>query len=66
MKGKIPHIVVSLWGIPRRVLRALMIHRGSSGDEEFKVQEMWMRMRTRMRDDDGGQQEEEKMGLVMW
>jgi len=53
MRGKVPHVVVSLWGIPRRVPRALVIQGGSSRDKESRVQG------TRTRN-------EEKMGLVMW
>jgi len=43
----VPHVVVSLWGIPRRVLRALVIWKGLSGKKESRVQEMRMRTRAR-------------------
>jgi len=40
---KVPYVVISLWGIPRGVPKALMICGGSSGDEKSRVQERRMR-----------------------
>jgi len=56
--------VVSLLGIPRRVLRALVIQKGTSRNEESRVHGTRMRILEQEQEWWMNDKEKEKMGLV--
>jgi len=45
MREKVPHVMVNLWTIFKKIPRILVIHNGSRGDKKSRVLEMTWRTR---------------------